>query len=227
MSVSFDRSGVVAGLRTCLPVAVGVGGYGIAFGVLARQAGLSIAEASLMSALVLAGASQLIAVELWDAPLPVVTIVATTLVVNLRYVLMSASLRPWFEKLSPARAYGSLFFVTDESWALSIADLRDGAGRGAFLLGAGLAIWVLWVATTAAGAAVGGAIGNPRRFGLDFVLTAIFVAIAVGLWRGRADVLPWTVAAGVAVVGVEVLPGRWYILLGGVAGSLAAVIRRG
>ena len=227
MSVSFDRSGVVAGFRTCLPVAVGVGGYGIAFGVLARQAGLSVWEATLMSAVVLAGASQLIAVELWDAPLPVLAIVVTTLVVNLRYVLMGASLRPWFEKLSPARAYGSLFFVTDESWALAIADFREGAGRGAFLLGAGLSIWVLWVATTAVGAAVGGAIGNPDQYGLDFVLTAIFVAIAVGLWRGREDLLPWAVAAGVAVLGAEALPGRWYILLGGVTGSLVAVVRRG
>ena len=227
MSVSFERSGVVAGFRTCLPVAVGVGGYGIAFGVLARQAGLSVAEATLMSAVVLAGASQLIAVELWDAPLPVLAIVVTTLIVNLRYVLMSASLRPWFKDISPARAYGSLFFVTDESWALSIADLREGAGRGAFLLGAGLAIWVLWVATTAAGAAVGGVIGDPQRYGLDFVLTAIFVAIAVGLWRGREDLLPWVVAAGAAVVGAEALPGRWYILLGGILGSLVAVVRRG
>lgn len=227
MSVSFERSGVVAGFRTCLPVAVGVGGYGIAFGVLARQAGLSVAEATLMSAVVLAGASQLIAVELWDAPLPVLAIVATTLIVNLRYVLMGASLRPWFKDISPARAYASLFFVTDESWALSIADLRSGAGRGAFLLGAGLAIWLLWVATTAVGATVGGAIGAPRRYGLDFVLTAIFVAIAVGLWRGREDLLPWVVAGSVAVVGAAVLPGRWYILLGGVLGSLVAVVRRG
>lgn len=227
MSVSFERSGLVAGFRTCLPVAVGVGGYGIAFGVLARQAGLSVFEATLMSALVLAGASQLIAVELWGSPLPVFAIVLTTLVVNLRYVLMSASLRPWFTSLSSARAYGSLFFVTDESWALSMAGLREGAGRGAFLLGAGLAIWVLWVATTVVGATVGGAIGDPKQYGLDFVLTAIFVAIAVGLWRGRTDLVPWVVAAGVAIVGVETLPGRWYILLGGVAGSLAAVVRRG
>lgn len=227
MSVSFDRSGAIAGFRTCLPVALGVGGYGIAFGVLARQAGLSVAEATLMSAVVLAGASQLIAVELWDAPLPVVTIIVTTLVVNLRYVLMGASLRPWFESLSPARTYGSLFFITDESWALSIADLREGAGRGAFLLGAGLCIWVLWVATTAIGAAAGGAIASPERYGLDFVLTAIFVIIAVGLWRGRKDLLPWVVAAAIAIAGAELLPGRWYILLGGIAGSLVGVIRRG
>jgi predicted branched-subunit amino acid permease len=83
---------------------------------------------------------------------------------------------------------------------------------------------VLWIATTAA---VGGAVGDPERYGLDFVLTAIFVAIAVGLWRGRADAGPWTVAAAVSNAGAEVLPGRWYILLGGVAGSLLAVIRSG
>jgi hypothetical protein len=61
-----------------------------------------------MSALVLAGAAQLVAVELWEAPLPVVAIVATTLVVDLRYLLMGASLRPWFEELSVPRAYGSV-----------------------------------------------------------------------------------------------------------------------
>jgi predicted branched-subunit amino acid permease len=94
------------------------------------------------------------------------------------------------------------------------------------MLGAGFAIWVLWVATTAIGAAAGGAVGDPERFGLDFVLTAIFVVIAVGLWRGRADFAPWVVAAGIAVLGAEALPGRWYTLLGGLAGSLAAVIRR-
>ena len=93
-SVSFERTGDAAGFRTCLPVAVG-GGYGVAFGVLAGQAGLSIAEATLMSAVVLARASQLIAVELWDATLSVLPIVVTSLIVDLRYVLKSASLRPW------------------------------------------------------------------------------------------------------------------------------------
>lgn len=225
MSVSFGRDGIKAGFRTGLPVAVGVGGYGLAFGVLARQSGLSIAEATLMSAVVFAGAAQLIAVELWGSPLPVVAIIATTLVVNLRYVLMSASLRAWFDDLSPAHAYGSAFFITDETWALTIADLRSGAGRGAFLLGSGIALWLLWVLTTATGAAAGSAITDPERFGLDFVLTTIFVILAVGLWRGREDAAPWLLAATVAVASAELLPGRWYILLGGLAGSFLAVIR--
>lgn len=81
------------------------------------------------------------------------------------------------------------------------------------------------MATTAVGAAVGSAIADPERFGLDFVLTAIFIILAIGLWRGREDIAPWALAAVVAVAGVEFLPGNWYILLGGIAGSLAAVIR--
>ncbi|CAI49913.1 ABC-type transport system permease protein [Natronomonas pharaonis DSM 2160] len=226
MAVSFERDGIVAGFRTGLPVAIGVGAYGIAFGVLARQSGLSVAEATLMSATVVAGASQLVAVELWGTPLPVVTILVTTLVINLRYVLMGASLRPWFKSLTPAQAYGSSFFITDETWALSIADLRSETGRGAFLLGAGLALWSLWVLTTAIGAAAGSAVTDPERFGLDFVLTAIFVILAVGLWRGRNDTAPWAAAAAVAVAAEAAAPGQWYILFGGLAGSLVAVVQR-
>jgi 4-azaleucine resistance transporter AzlC len=226
-SIRFERRGVVRGFRDCLPVALGVGAYGLVFGVLARRAGLSVLEAALMSATVLAGAAQLVAVELWTDPLPAAVILLTTAVVNLRYLLMGAALRPWFARLTTSQAYGSVFFLTDEDWALAMADLRSGAGRGAYLLGAGLALWTLWVAATVLGATAGGAVGDPARFGLDFALTAVFLTIAVSLWEGRSDVLPWTSAGLVAVAGATFLPGRWYIVLGAVAGAVAGVYARG
>jgi 4-azaleucine resistance transporter AzlC len=178
-----------------------------------------------MSATVLAGAAQLIAVGLWDWPIPVVAVVGTTLVVNLRYLLMGASLRPWFTRLSSRQAYTSLFFMADENWALTIKDLRAGNERGAFLLGSGLAIWVFWVVATAIGAVAGGRIGNPETYGLDFVLTAIFLSLLVGFWEGRASLAPWIAAAVVAVIVEAVLPGRWYILAGGIAASLSEVMQ--
>jgi 4-azaleucine resistance transporter AzlC len=195
--------------------------------MLARRVGLNVAEAALMSATVLAGAAQLVAVELWDTPIPVVAVVVTTAVINLRYVLMGAALRPWFEELSPLQAYASLFFISDENWALTVSDLRDGSGRGAFLLGSGLAVWTFWIASTVAGAVAGSAIGDPARYGLDFVLTAVFLIIAAGLWSGRRSVAPWAVAAAVAVAGAAWLPGRWYILLGLVVGIVAVLLFRG
>ncbi len=62
--VTFSAAGLREGFVRCLPVAAGVGGYGVAFGMVAARQGLSAAEATLMSATVFAGAAQLIAVEL-------------------------------------------------------------------------------------------------------------------------------------------------------------------
>lgn len=222
-AVTFGVAGFRDGFRTGFPVALGVAGYGIVFGVVAARAGLSVAEAALMSATVLAGAAQLVAVELWANPIPVVAIVTTTLVVNLRYVLMGAALRPWFEELSPGQAYTSVFFFADENWALSMAEFRDGSTHGAFLLGSGVILWLLWIASTAVGAIAGDIVGDPSQYGLDFAVTAIFLTLAVGFWDGRESLRPWLAAAVVALVGYAVLPGQWYIIGGALAGAAVEV----
>ncbi|WP_255150194.1 AzlC family ABC transporter permease [Halorarius halobius] len=224
-SVGFSGDGLRAGFLTGLPVALGVAAYGVAFGVLASDAGVSLPTAVLMSATVLAGAAQLVAVGLWDWPVPVVAVVGATLVVNLRYLLMGASLKPWLTQLSSGRAYASLFFMADENWALTIEELRSGSGRGAFLLGSGLAIWLLWVLATAVGVVAGGLVGDPSAYGLDFVLTAVFLALLVGFWDGAGRLTPWTAAAVVALAVAALVPGRWYILAGGIAASLVEVGR--
>jgi 4-azaleucine resistance transporter AzlC len=225
-AVTFDRDGIRAGFVTCVPVALGVAGYGIAFGVLADRAGLSIAEVALMSATVLAGASQIIAVELWADPVPAATVVLAVFAVNLRYSLMGAALRPWFKHLSATRTYGSLFFMADENWALTMRDLTSGSRRGAFLLGSGLAIWLFWVASSVIGVAVGGVIDDPATFGLDFVLVATFVALAVELWDGTSTAVPWAVALVTALVTAQVLAGQWHVIAGGVAAAVVEVVRR-
>jgi len=223
--LTFDREGIRAGFLTCLPVALGVGGYGIAFGMLARQAGLSVAEATLMSATVIAGAAQIVAVELWAEPLPVATIVLTTLAINLRYSLMGAALSPWLERLSPRQSYGSLLVMADENWALTMRELKSGSNRGAFLLGTGIAIWCCWVGATVIGAAAGGVIGDPAQYGIDFVLAAVFVALAVDLWEGRSTLVPWLAALVTAIAAATFVPGQWYILVGGLTAAAVEVSR--
>src|SRR4029453_8168670 len=99
---SFSLAGAQRGARRTLPIGVSVLVYGTVFGGLAAQAGLSPLEAVLMSALVFAGGAQFIALELWQAPLPIVALVLTTLVVNLRFLLMGASLSGWLDNLLPA-----------------------------------------------------------------------------------------------------------------------------
>ena len=180
-----------------------------------------------MSALLFSGATQFVVLGLWAAPLPVAAIVLTTLVVNLRYLLMGATLAPWFSGLSRLKAYGSVFFLADENWALALGERAKGRRDAAFLLGGGLAMMASWVVSTFVGRTVGGALEDPARWGLDFAFAAVFLALLVGLWRGRSDLLPWVVAAAVAVAGYLLLAGQWYVLLGGLAGSLVGAARHG
>ncbi len=223
--VTFGYPGIRAGFLITLPVALGVAGYGIAFGLLADQAGLSLLEATLMSATVLAGASQIVAVELWANPVPIATVVLATFLVNLRYSLMGAALHPWFQHLSAGQTYGSLFFMTDENWALTLRDLKAGNSRGGFLFGSGLAIWSAWVGSTILGTLAGGAIGDPAAWGIDFILAVVFLALAVELWEGTSSLVPWCVALVSAVLAAELLAGQWYILVGGVTAGIVEVLR--
>jgi 4-azaleucine resistance transporter AzlC len=223
--LSFGLRGVREGLQQSIPIALGVFGYGLVFGVLAGQTGLSLVEVGLMSSLVFAGSSQFAALGLWVMPLPISTIIITTLIINLRHLLMGAALRAWFEQLSLVQRYVSLFFMADENWALIMSRYAKGNRNGALLLGSGLAIFLAWTSSTLLGRALGSFVQDPARWGLDFAFTAAILALLAGMWRGKTDLLPWLVAGLVAVVTSQWLPGKWYILLGGLAGSLVGAMR--
>lgn len=223
--MTFTASGALKGVRRVLPIAPSALAWGAVFGILSRQAGLSLAEAVLMSGTVFAGASQLVVMELWRAPLPVLEILLTTFIINLRHVLMGAALYPWFSHLEPLRRYGSVAFLTDETWALTLEELEHGSHDAAFLLGSGVTLYLTWVGAAVIGQSLGAAIPDPARWGLDFASIAVFLALLVGMWRGKSSLLPWAVAAGVALVASRLLPGKWYILLGGLAGSLVGAWR--
>jgi len=223
--MAFTRSGFFNGVRQTLPIVLSVFVYVAVFGVLARQAGLSFIESMLMSGIVFAGGSQLIALEMWHAPLPIVAIIVTTLIVNLRHLLMGASLRAYLENLSNKQLYGLVFFMVDESWALTMREFSAGRKDAGFLLGSGIAIFITGQLSTAFGYVFGTVLHDPARWGLDFAFIAVFTALAVGMWKGKSDLLPWLIAALVSLVASYYLPGKWYILIGGLAGSLTGALR--
>lgn len=221
-STSSSSSDFHDGMRRSLPLALGVAAFGLVWGTLAGQAGLSPAESVLMSALVFAGAAQFVVLPLWSATaaLPLGAIVAATLVVNLRFVLMSATMLPLFQRERPRWPWAKAFLISDENWALASADLARGRGSVGLLLGSGVVIYASWVLSCAAGRLAGSLIGEPARWGLDFAFTASFLALLTGMWSGRRSILPWATAAGTAWLAQALLPGAWYIVVGGLCGSL-------
>ncbi|MBE0496828.1 MAG: hypothetical protein IBX45_10480 [Campylobacterales bacterium] len=81
---------------------------------------------------------------------------------------------------------------------------------------------LMWNASTVAGYLLGGFIAEPEKYALDFAFTAIFLALAFLMFRGKESLLPWTIAAVVASVAEAVIPGKFYIVLGALAGALSA-----
>src|SRR5882762_5330042 len=100
MPVLLERRAVAAGARRCLPIAISVFAYGLVFGALAAQSGLTLAETGLMSGLAFSGTAQFVALGLWSVPLPVAAILAATLLLGLRLFLMGATLRRTLAGLS-------------------------------------------------------------------------------------------------------------------------------
>lgn len=221
----FTWTGFVSGFKRSFPIAAGVFTYGVVFGVLARQTTLGLGETLLMSTTVFAASAQFVVLEMWGRPLSVVTIIVTTFLVNLRHLLMGASVRPWLQRLSPKTIYSVLFFINDESWGLAMRARNASENDAAFLFGSGLFVFVAWVGATILGLTVGQFIQDPAKYGLDFVFIAIYITLLVGVWDGRQDALPIVVAAIVAVAAAFLLSGNGYIIIGGVVGSVAGVVR--
>lgn len=212
-------------MRVFVPVAISIAAYGLVWGVLAGQAGLSPFEVLLMSGLVFAGASQFVALETWTpGHLPVLAIVVTTAIVNLRMLLMTATLRPLTTGLPTWKALLSVYLVADENWAMTMGQVAKGRGTVGFLVGSGVCSWLAWTGSTLLGRLAGAAIDDPTKYGLDFAFTATFIALLLGMWKGKGDLAPWLVAALVAIVASRVVPGNWYIIIGGLAGSLVGAL---
>ena len=223
--VGFTWNGLGSGLRAGLTPAGGSVIYGVAFGLLADQAGLSMLATMAMSILVYSGSAQMVGLQAWGDPIPLATISAAIVAVNARYVLLGAALRPWFGRLPAVQSYGSLFFLGDGNWAPSMREYYQGRRDAAFFLGAGLTMFAGWVGGTGAGHELGQVLGDTRRLGLDFILPGYFVVMTFGLWRGKADLLPLAVASIAALAAQHLVEGQWYMLVGALAGSLAAAIR--
>jgi 4-azaleucine resistance transporter AzlC len=179
-----------------------------------------------MNLSVFAGSAQFVMVEMWTPPLPIVEIVLAVLVINLRYLLIGASLNPLFRGTSTGHKALMMHLVADENWAVTMAAHRRGGASTGFLFGGGLCLVSVWCLGTLAGHRLGSLVRNPEAFALDFAFVAVFTALTVSLWRGRSDLIPWVVAAALAVVADRLLPGKWYIVIGGVGGALTAAWSR-
>lgn len=210
-----------SGAADALPILLGVVPFGATFGIVGLTVGLTPAETVLMSLAVFAGAAQFISVTMIGMGVADFTlIVLTTLLINLRHLLMGASLAPYQAGLPLARQAVLAFSMVDESYAITMDRIVRRGYSNSHQLGASAALYVAWSLATVAGVLLGEYIPDPLAWGLDFALPATFLAMLVPRLGSPASLAVCLVAAVVAVAAALLLPGKWYIILAALAATL-------
>ncbi len=221
--IGADRYAFPSGAKAALPIVLGYLPVGMAFGVLAQKAGLTAFEAGLMSLLVYAGASQFIAVEMISTGALWIPIIVTTFLINLRHLLMSSTLFPFFKR-SPLRTLGLLAAqLTDESFGVAMAEPSKISERPGFVLGLQATSQAAWVAGSLSGALFGPLI-DPRGFGLPFALPALFICLLVLQIKSRQQFWVMIIAGVSALFFKWALPGNWYIVPAALVASAIGVM---
>lgn len=223
---STPRREFVAGARAVIPLVLGAIPFGLIYGAIAVEAGLSAAAAIGMSLFVFAGSSQFIGATLFGQGAAAVVIILTTFIVNARHALYSASLGPYLGHLPQRWLLPLAFMLTDESFAVTIGRFESAAGatphRHWFMLGANLAMYVNWQLCTILGVLAGSQLGG-AGLGLDFAMSVTFIGIVVPLVRAR-PMLVCLIVSGAAALAFRGMPNQLGLLVAALAGIAAGYI---
>jgi len=201
-----------------VPVLLGIVPFALIAGVVAVRMGLTPLEASGLSLILFAGASQMAALQLIHEGAPMLVIVLTVLFVNLRLVMYSASMAPHFTHTRQRTRVLVSYLLTDQAYIFSLFGFERrprSAARVAYYLGLSLPLWIVWQIGTVVSALLGS--GLPESWALDFTLPLIFLALLVPSIKDRATLAAAVVGGAVAVLG-HGLPWNLGLIAGAFAG---------
>ncbi|MEZ4522388.1 MAG: AzlC family ABC transporter permease [Thermomicrobiales bacterium] len=201
------------GFIQMIPLWPGVVAFSIAYAIAARTAGFGPFEIVAMSALIFAGSAQVAAVALYASGAGFIPIVLTGLLLNVRHIFYGLSINRWLpERTTPPKPVLA-FFLTDESYGVSLRSFVAGRVSSLFLLGVSISLWIIYIPATAFGALVGDALPATERIGLEFIFPLTFVALLMPMLKTRVDVAVAIIAAALMFAIDGVVPDGASIVL--------------
>lgn len=217
------RAALFSGFQATLPLLLGIIPFGLIYGVSAAQTGLSTEATIGMSVLVFAGASQLAILQLLSEQAAVPVIIATGLIINLRFAMYSASIAPFFQDLPLRKRAGLAYVLTDQAYALAVHPFADNPTlrRAAYFVGAAVPFWLTWQVVSLIGFFVGTSV--PAHWHLDFAIPLTFIALLVPAIKDRSTAVAAIVGAALAV-GAAPLPYNLGLMLAALMGIGAGIV---
>ena len=215
------------GLRSVIPLLLGVVPFGVIYGVVALQSGIPPLAAMAMSSIVFAGSAQFLLAQLVGAGAPLLITAGAVGLVNLRHALYSASVAPILAHLPRRWKILLAYLLTDEAYAAAIPHLLVGGESSLsshahwILFGSGFGLWTGWQMATLGGVLIGAQL--PSSLGLDFALPLTFIAIVVPMIDSRA-LLVSALTAGAAAVALAALPYKVGLFVAALAGLVVGAL---
>lgn len=199
--------------------------FAMLFGATGINNGLTFGETVLSSALVFAGASQFVFLDLYGQQAPVWSILLAVFAINFRHVLYSASLGRYMGEFSLVQKYSGFFLLADPVFGAGELRSQNHKLTPAYYFGYALPLYPIWVGCTALGAGFGKLIDNPQALGFDMLLSIYFLSLLMG-FRARPNWLSSVLASGiVSMIVFKTLGSPWHIMIGAFVGiGLAAMI---
>ncbi|MBC6556661.1 AzlC family ABC transporter permease [Citrobacter braakii] len=217
------KATILRGISAVMPLCIGDFPFSFIVGALSVSAGMSVWQSTTWSCIVIAGSAQMLALNMIKTGASLGIIIFTTLIINLRHVLYSASLSEKVHDASFFRKGFMSYALTDEVYASTVKEMDTSkSDKYIFYFTAMLTFWGFWVLADFLGAVTGSSFPDIQRYGLDFAMVAAFIAIVVPQIKSQACTIA-AVVASISGVLLVVLPWSLGIVVSSLLGVLAGL----
>jgi 4-azaleucine resistance transporter AzlC len=221
---SWISPGIIEGLKLSFPIIIGYIPIGIAFGVLSSKVGVSAFNTIMMSLIVFAGSSQLIAVGLFLTGASAISIIITTFIVNLRHFLMTAALSPYLKSWRKLELAAFAFEVTDETFGIHAAMFTSDNYLKESAFTVNVAAQISWLTGTWIGIIASQMITDIEKLALDFALPAMFIGLLVMATNNRTKALVAIIAGFLSVLFSQFHLEQWNVIIATLIGATLGVL---
>ncbi|MFL0250076.1 AzlC family ABC transporter permease [Clostridium neuense] len=220
------------GVKDCIPTLFGYLSIGFACGVVSKSCGMTVLETVAMSTFIYAGSAQFIAASMILSSASITQTILTVFLVNLRHLLMSAAIAPYFKDNSLKKNFTVGMLMTDETFALASSEGNNKSNISyKWMIGVNVTAYLNWIAATFVGACFSSLIYDYKKFGLDFALPAMFIGLLVSSLKDNSEVKKSAIvvafSAIIFIVAVKFFSANTAIVISAVLGAfIGGVVKK-
>ena len=213
------------GIADVSPLMIPVVPFGIIFGVIGMELGLSPYMTFGMSVIIFGGASQIVLLQLFSGGASSLVAITSVGAVNSRHLLYGAVFSEYLSHLKLSWKIILSYVLIDQAFAVSNTYFKKNKKdefKHYHLLGAGFTCWTVWQISTILGIVLGSVI--PEELGLSFTISLTFIALLINDFRKFRNIIVMLVSGVVATFGYNIIPFQAYIIVAALSGLLVATL---